>query len=313
MKNEFTINDDLIVKYLCGEASPEEALSVEHWRLVSSENNIYFEQMQQTHQLAYDRKIHIPNKNLAWQTLEKAIQPKQSYKQIWMGLAAVLVGGLLLVFTIINLSEKSIQIIANKENKQTILNDKSTVDIMPNSKIILLEGFGKTNRTLQLEGKADFRVEHEGSHPFIVKADDVFIEDIGTAFTVENQTESDTIYVVVNEGIVRLYDEHGHELIIKAGEKAWYIKSEKKIIADINTKVLKFDFKNTKLSDVVKILEENYEISVELIPQKIGDCTITTQFFDEEVATIINVIAQSTGFKYQYQNNQYKIEGKPCQ
>ena len=111
----------------------------------------------------------------------------------------------------------------------------------------------------------------------------------------------------------RLYDEHGSEIIIKAGEKAWYIRSQKTIITDLETKVLKFDFKDTRLAEVVDLLEKTYQIDVQLSPESIGECKITTQFFDEEVATIITVIAETLGFKYEYQDHHYKISGKPCQ
>jgi transmembrane sensor len=313
MKQEFEINDDLIVKYLCGEASPEEAIHVEQWRSHSKNNAAQFDQMQKSHQLVYSYKSPQPNKVEAWKNLQKAIPPQRNYRRIWMGLAAVFIAGALLVVTILTMSEDSNEIFADTEIKNERLRDNSEVTVMANSKITLAEGFGKTNRNLKLEGKADFVVEHEGAHPFTVEAGGVFIEDIGTAFTVENIPTSDTIFVVVKEGIVRLYDEDGNELIIKAGEKAWYIKSEKRIITDISTKVIKFDFKDTKLIDVVNLLRENYEIDIQLVPQKIGECTITTQFFDEEIATIITVISETMGFKYQYQNHLYKIEGKPCQ
>ncbi|MGB4959774.1 MAG: FecR family protein, partial [Saprospiraceae bacterium] len=205
------------------------------------------------------------------------------------------------------------EMFAKNEAIHKILNDKSEITLSKNSRITFGRGYGKNSRKLKLSGDAQFSVTHNDALPFIIESDGVYIEDLGTIFTVESQPQSDTVYVVVNEGIVRLYDELGNEIIIKAGEKAWYIRSQKKIITDIDTKTIKFDFKDTRLMDAVVLLGKTYDIDIQLIPESIGECRITTQFFDEEVATIITIITETLGFKYQYQDHHYKIEGKPCQ
>ncbi|MBK8627989.1 MAG: FecR domain-containing protein [Saprospiraceae bacterium] len=122
------------------------------------------------------------------------------------------------------------------------------------------DGFGTEHRKLKLSGKGKFTVTHNEDLPFIIESNGVFIEDLGTVFSVESMPDSDTVYVVVNEGIVRLYDEQGSEIIIKAGEKAWYIRSQKTIITDLETKVLKFDFKDTRLAEVIDLLEKTYRL-----------------------------------------------------
>lgn len=313
MKGELIIDDGLIVKYLMGEATPDEAVLLEKWIALSEENKTVFDEMEKIYRIAYKKERVNPDKNEAWKKINRKIGASISLRQYVVAAAAVFAGILIFTFIFINSLNTPEVIYANAKERSEILSDKSYVKVSKDSKLELEEGFGKSNRTVKLFGKAEFKVEHEGIHPFIVKADDLTIEDIGTVFAVDNSPMSDTIYVVVKEGIVRLYDENGQELIIKAGEKAWYIKSEKKIIADIATKVVKFDFNQTKLSEVVKLLEESYEVSIELVPAQLGECIITTQFFDEEIATIINIITETNGLRYEYQNHLYKIKGKPCQ
>jgi len=229
------------------------------------------------------------------------------------GLAAALSVGILALVFLMKDENMPLELKANDTAITRSLSDKSEVTLQPKSNITFDEGFGTSHRQLKLSGKGKFTVTHNENLPFIIESEGVFIEDLGTIFSVESMPESDTVYVVVNEGIVRLYDEHGSEIIIKAGEKAWYIRSQKTIITDIETKVLKFDFKDTRLAEVINLLEDTYQIDVQLSPETIGECKITTQFFDEEVATIITVIAETLGFKYEYQDHHYKIQGKPCQ
>ena len=304
--------DDLISKYLCGEATPDEAMQLEVWKQNSTENQLYFDNMQQTFLMVSNVEWSTPDKKTAWQKFNTKSKP--SPKMGWMyGLAAVLVVGLLSVVFLMKEDKMPLELIANETAITQSLSDQSEVTLQANSKISYEDGFGTEHRQLKLSGKGKFTVTHNNNLPFIIESNGVFIEDLGTVFSVESMPDSDTVYVVVNEGIVRLYDEHGSEIIIKAGEKAWYIRSQKTIITDLETKVLKFDFKDTRLAEVVDLLEKTYEIDVQLSPESIGECKITTQFFDEEVATIITVIAETLGFKYEYQDHHYKISGKPCQ
>jgi transmembrane sensor len=304
--------DDLITKFLSGEANPDEAIQLEVWIKSSKENADYFSNMEQAHHLIYNTERSTPNKELAWQKLNHK-KEKKSINLRWIyGIVAasfVLISG---VIFLMNQSDNN-QIIASDVAIHKVLNDKSEIDLQPNSQITFNKAFGITHRKMQFTGKANFKVKHNDTMPFVIESQGVFIEDLGTEFSVVSEPTKDTIYVVVNEGIVRLYDEDGHEIIIKAGEKAWYIKSKKQIISDKDTKVVKFDFKDTKLSEAIQLIGKTYDVAIELSPSSIGDCTITTQFFDEELATIITIITETLGFRYEYNDNTYKIIGKPCQ
>jgi len=313
MNKNQSLDQDLIITYLMGEASPEEAIAVEKYIQKSEENKLTFSELAKVHRAAFQKPFLETDKDAAWAKLEKVTINNSNTRVIWLGIAAVFVLGVLAVFSLFPKTINNREFIALEQSVSKVLSDKSEVTIFQNSTLKLAEGFGVTNRNMILNGKANFNVSHEGRHPFIVQAGNVMIEDIGTAFTIENHSYSDTVYVVVNEGIVRMYDENGQELLIKAGEKAWYIKSEKRIIADTATKVIKFDFRNTKLSDAVRFLEDAYDVVIELDPKQLGDCVITTQFFDEDLPTIINVITETNGLSYEYYHNTYKIRGGTCQ
>ncbi|MBK6497117.1 MAG: FecR family protein [Saprospiraceae bacterium] len=304
--------DDLITKYLCGEATPDEAIQLEEWKDISKENQSYFDNMQETFLIVSDKEWTRPDKENAW--LKFHNNTKSTRKVFWLyRIAAVFVVGILAAIFFINNDKIPTELIADDAVVSRSLPDQSGVTLQPGSSLTFDEGFGKNNRKLKLSGKARFTVKHNEELPFIIESNGVFIEDLGTVFTVESLPQSDTIHVVVDEGIVRLYDENGTEIIIKAGEKAWYIRSQKTIISDINTKVLKFDFKDTRLAEVIDLLEDTYQIEVKLSPQSIGECTITTQFFDEDVATIITIISETLDFKYEYLDHHYIIKGRPCQ
>jgi hypothetical protein len=86
--NNININDDIITKYLCGEASPEEAISIEEWLTTSPQNRAYFDNMEQTFLLVSKREKAIPDHQKAWDKIHKNISPPvKSFKWVY-GVAA---------------------------------------------------------------------------------------------------------------------------------------------------------------------------------------------------------------------------------
>lgn len=303
------IQDDLITRYLCGEASPTEAMILEEWIELSFENKRYFEEMQLALSIVVDKQIPKVDSQKAWSTFViKTQKPRTIY--YLAGLAATLALGLMAALFL--MLDRNTEINTNDQIVNQSLPDESMVTLSSFSSIKYDADFGKKNRKVNLTGSAKFTVKHDENLPFIIDANGVYLEDLGTTFTVESKPGSDTLFLVVTGGIVRLYDEFGNEIVVKAGEKAWYIRSVKKIITDVDTEIVKFDFKDTRLIDVVTLLNDAYNIDIVLSPTQIGECKITTQFFDEEIATIVNILTETLGFKYQYQDHRYTIEGKPC-
>jgi transmembrane sensor len=304
--------DDLITKFLHGEANPQEAMFVEDWKNENIENRNYYNQMAKTMSLINKQRMSEPNKEEAWKRFY--ITNLSSTRKIWyMGIAASIAIIVASIFVIRNSAVENSVIQSGDLIMNKVLPDNTEINLGKNSSITIEEGYGDKQRRIKLKGEASFNVIHDETKPFVIDANNVFIEDLGTKFTIKSLPSSDTLYVVVNEGIVRLYDELGQELIIKAGEHAWYIRSQKKIIASTATTVIKFDFKDTKLSEAIDLIEKSYDTNIELRPTAIGDCKITVQFFDEELATIITVISETLGLKYEYQDRTYTLKGKVCQ
>lgn len=92
---------------------------------------------------------------------------------------------------------------ASKQRDSLVLADGSRIMIAPDSRITVDSGFGRSHRTVMLEGVAHFTVAHEGSHPFIVRTQGVDVRDIGTAFVVR-AAKNGQVVVSVTDGQVRV-------------------------------------------------------------------------------------------------------------
>ena len=73
MNNNIIINDDIITKYLCGEASPEEAIDIEQWLNESPQNRAYFDNMEQTFLLVSQKEKAKPDQQKALDKIHKNI------------------------------------------------------------------------------------------------------------------------------------------------------------------------------------------------------------------------------------------------
>ncbi|HRG19947.1 MAG TPA: FecR family protein [Saprospiraceae bacterium] len=303
--------DALIAKYLSGEAQPHEAIELEDWCHQQPENKKYYDEMVKTMSVVDGKNRFVPSVAASFGRLQQRIGIKRMYRAM---IAASFIAILSLVIFTMNENQGNKSIIAGSQPLEHQMMDLTRIKLSPGARIDIDPNFGKDSRKVSLSGEAAFNVKHDVEKKFIIHAGGgVYIEDLGTQFLVKAQPDSDTLFVIVAEGIVRLFDESGHEIILKAGEKAWYIRSSKQIITDIDTRVVKFNFSNTRLEEVIRLLSETYDIKIELQPAVISECRLTTQFFDEEIATIMTVICETLDFSYEYHNNTYIIKGRPCQ
>ncbi len=82
------------------------------------------------------------------------------------------------------------------------LPDGSVIHVGPSSRLTVA-AYGGDRREVNLEGEAFFDVRHDASRPFVVHARPAIVQDVGTAFLVD-QIDSASVRVVVTSGIVTL-------------------------------------------------------------------------------------------------------------
>lgn len=316
--------DELISKFLSGEASPEEAMLLEDWKQATAENLAHFNRSEKTFAMLRGlTPTTEPDAEQAWQRIApeldkqqvKPLYPKTQFIRI--AAAILLLLGIGAAVTLMfNNRKEDLSYVAGNTAKQVKLPDGSDVTVLPNSTLMADKGFGTSNRLLHLTGNATFSVVHDENIPFVIDAGDVFIKDIGTRFTVRSSPDTDTVYVHVDEGIVLLFDSLGSELEIKATENALYIRSSKRIVkpiaATVTQPATRLDFNNQRLGDVIEALNKTYHISISLEHASVANCTITTRFENEDAETIISIIAETLGLSYEKTDKGYIIKGRAC-
>jgi transmembrane sensor len=311
--------DDLIGKFLSGNADPDEAILLEDWKNANEDNLKYFNSTEKLFNLS-----HSVNKEAAWDKVEKSINAEakvislKSKKIFYLRVAAsfiMLIGlGVLLSYFFTETNSKEISYKTSNHKKEFKLNDGTGILMNENSNLRLDMDYGVKNRLVHLNGNAKFNVVHNNDLPFTVKIKDFFIRDVGTVFNVRLSSDTDSIYVNVDEGVVLLFDSLGSVLEIKAMEKAIYIRSQKELhkvnVPSINASLL--SFKNSGLAEVVAKLNETYATKIEFESENVKNCKITTTFTNEDLNTILTIITETLGLSFEKTKTGYLIKGQKC-
>lgn len=132
-------------------------------------------------------------------------------------------------------------------------------------------------RVVELTGEAFFKVRHDEKRPFILKADDMNIEVLGTEFDFINYAEFSTTEVILCSGSVRAFGGRlPRPVILKPGERLAYSKKDGRISLSQVTALNysqwmngELSFDNAPLSDIIANLQRWYAVEIDC-PGRVG-------------------------------------------
>lgn len=324
------VSEDIIVKYLAGEAEQHEIVMLENWRKASDDNEKQFRQVAQLWELASEsRKQPKLNVEAAWQKVSQGIQNKSEVKVVsfyrpWMAIAAslvVLLGIALWLFKLGDDVSKLMSAVAENDQKLEInLKDGSKITLL-NGELSYPETFNKNKRQVVMKsGKAYFAVARDTSRQFEIQCGQTLVTVLGTQFEILHDNHKTT--VSVSEGKVKFQTPDGQR-ILTAGMKAVYDANNKSISTlngDHNnafayaTSVLKYD--NEVLSKIIKDLRPYSDRANIEIDPSIMDCRISGKFnLNDGMKQILEAIAFTVNSKLSVSEDgmKYKLEGGICQ
>jgi transmembrane sensor len=310
-KKNTPIDDALLTRFLVGEATLDEKERVSGWLEESEQNSAYFESFATIWlQSTTDEKKH-PDADAAWQIFEPRMR-KPVYKILLPYLGAV-AAILLIVFFLFppQKSGKTTFTAANQRQKEN-LPDGTEVTLSPHARLSYFFDHQSNTRTARLAGKAFFHVKRDTVHPFVVKTPYGQVEVLGTQFNV-NVVKSEGVYVNVLSGVVRLTKPGVNSITLRNGESG-FIPADDYRIRETQQDPSEFFnidktliFNNVPLSKVFSNLEQCYAVAIHIDGGVNTHLRFTSQFKDNSLNEILNVISQTYGLKYEETNHAYYI------
>jgi transmembrane sensor len=326
--------DNLIARYLTGEASDDERLRLEQWMNASEENKKYFGDIRFLHdKTVASHKIVRVNVDSAWSNLRNQMQQRTVSKKVikkvsfeinvWFRVAAVIVLVLGAAFWLYKTDRikksQPISIVSQNHTITHYLEDSSQVFLNRKSKITYVKGFGKKQREVNLSGEAYFKVVHSKDKPFIVEAEGVLVKDLGTSFNIKAYSGDSIVEVYVESGEVAFFTKENPGVLLFKGEKGIFEKTTKtfrKFIVrepnSISYKTKVFVFHDALLSDVIKKLNAVYQANITFNNDMLMNCKITVTFDNENIDAIVGIISETMHLQLSKTSDGYVLEGDSC-
>lgn len=304
------MNDELLAKYLTGNASDEEVDEVER-ELANNRNT--------QHDLQVFRQfLNAPGssdypdfekyKEADWQQLTSTIRAAANVKvrplMILTRVAAsflFLIGLSYLIFYLLHVDSPVILKANAHEVRVDTLRDGSIITLNKGASLEIEENFGEGDRRVILKGEGFFKVAKDSHRPFIVSVHTIETTVLGTEFNIDARDTSHLV-VVVAEGKVRVRDANGNtETLVKSDALlAGSSIRGKYVNRDFNyqawrTGVIKFE--NASLKEAFEYINRYYQSSIQL-DTAIENRTITTTLDNLTLLEAVNVISRTMDLEY---------------
>lgn len=314
--------EDLIGKFIVGEASETEILELMEWCAQSLENQKYLDDAK----LIYE-KAQLPGKQefdteVAWTKVKSKIAKKETKTRFMLptwGIAAglILIFALTFIFYSIRQSTQEFQFVADNKVVTQQMPDLTEISLNQHSQVKVEYNERKNKGTIVLAGEALISIPDSKKVNWTVQAGELQIEDIGTVFHVKAFPDSAMVEVTVQEGLVRFFKEDMEGITLKAGEKGIYDKNLNvfsKLEADPNVSAFvtrSFTFQEEELGEVLDKLSQIYGKKI-VMEGNISGCKLTVAFENEDLETILEIISETLSLEVIEEGDLIKLSGDGC-
>jgi len=321
MKENSSIDEGLLVKYLLEEVTDDEAERVRKWLEQSESNRQYFGQFKQIWDNSLLLAAENPaDENEAWTRFRARVQhagPQNTGSAGrfgWIRIAAAV-----LLFTAMGwygisyyrsaIDVSMLQVSSADHTVTDTLPDGSVIMLNRNSRLSYPSRFKGDKRLVSLEGEAFFNVEKDASKPFVISINDVTVTVKGTSFNVKSRNAETEI--IVESGVVQV--SRKEKLVeLKAGERVKIRNGKNELLKEHNTGKLynyyrshKFVCESTPVAELAELFEEVYNVEIVLADPAIASKQITTVFGEEPIDDKMTIIAQTFKLNLRHEGNRY--------
>jgi len=304
------MDQELIDKYLKGDALPQEKLNILQWIEASAENRKEYMQFRRLYDSAIwnDEKDNSTNQSLK---IKKRSFTFLFIKELMKVAAIILVAVTCTLFIQKEMVKpapaltQTIEVPLGQHVNLT-LSDGTKVSLNSNSKFNFPSTFDAKNRTVTLDGEGYFDVTHNPQRPFHVITKKCDIKVLGTTFNVLAYNNSKIFETSLLKGSVQIYDLNTTKIILlKPNEKA-ELENGKLLVKRIESeddflwKNGIYVFKDKPLTEIFQKLESYYQIKIDIQNKETGKLKCTGKFRQiEGIDHIMRVLQKANDFEFQ--------------
>ncbi len=318
--------DELIIRFLAGEASPSELEELERWKSLVPENQTHFNSVEKTWNLvgkkpfASDLPIDVDQEWDKFKSESKVETPVITMASTWwVRIAAVFLLGIISAFVIYYYTTQSSNTYyAEVSGMEVSLADGSVVTLHKGSTLTVSEEFQNGSRDVSLTGEAFFEVE-PSTLTFTVSLGTSTVQVVGTSFNIRNFAGESHIEVVVTTGKVHFTSNRTGEAVdLSPGDKGSMpadgriLKVKNDNVNYLSWKTRSIVFEDSRLSEAVEVLNRVYQANIRFdIP--VPDCIVTVSFEDQTLEALLSVLSETMDLTLEYKKDNILITEAACQ
>ena len=313
----------LIMSYLDGQCSAEEARELLLWVAESEENRLYFKALKDQYEVWNLTDFAMPELDEAdveaaldavnakidavEETETKVVQMpwlRRNYKYV-SGVAAAFLIALFVGFLVRNNFNSTVTYAYNGQNESSyILPDNTSVNFNSESSLSYTKHFAESDRSVDFEGVAYFDVAKDENLPFVLHCNNMDVEVLGTSFLLNAEKNAERCTLDLYTGKVKMtaFDKKGNILSIveiNPGERGVWNATANELKTMSYSEVKEDElltehvlvFNNEKLSKIVEALEYIYKVEIDL-GESCASKKLTARFSDDEsIDEVLETIA----------------------
>ncbi|MES2266663.1 MAG: FecR family protein [Bacteroidota bacterium] len=333
----------LLVKYITGETTEKETVLVKNWVKAHPENEQFFAELYETwHNSLSINADEVIDTDKAYELFIKRTSyqvPEVHRSKKWTIFTSTIVA-LFVVLTVLWLyrpmPNASLNRLAAAPGKITKITLTDGTVVWLNSGSVLKYGsdFGRTTRTVYLEGEGYFDIAHSKKDiPFMVHTKNYIIRDIGTRFnlkaypndpffetsvvngevSIEDKAQKDNatnrIYIKQKQTLriwKRGKDHNAHDLtgFNNAAAKNYNDIQITQFSSDSEEKYIGWKddllvFDNNTMDDIARVLERRYNVRIDIADSTLQHIRYTGNFKNvKTIGSVLGIIKQNTPITY---------------
>lgn len=316
--------DSIIARILSGESSSDDFLKFSEWLQMDEKNKTEFCKLKDYWDAEVSYSNHI-GQELELKRIEEKIYKNNQHKksrQLWIRIAPI--AAIITLFLLIS----SVYYLQNEKESKPVeyftyitdnhvstftLPDHTKVTLNKNSKLTYTNLFGKKLRGVTLNGEAYFEVTKDPARAFEVKMDDAAIRVLGTKFNVNTCSQNHIVATLV-EGCIRF--ESGEQKVqLSPSQQLTFNRKNRKVgVENVETSSFTawkdglIKYNSLPLADVVKSLEQLYNVKIVILDPKFKDIIVSGSFSREgSIEETLNVISGSMPIKWEKKKDIFYI------
>lgn len=181
------------------------------------------------------------------------------------------------------------------------LDDGTRVILGPASHLTVMPGYGAQARLVVLAGEGYFDVMHDAARPFMVRARDEIVRDIGTKFVVRAYGPNQPVVVAVTEGAVVLAGALLYQGDLGRLEPDGAVRIRRGVDLRSYTSWTegRLVFDDMLLSEAIPVLERWYDVDIIVGDSASYDRRLFATLGSEPIARVLDLVALSLGLRFE--------------